>query len=278
MMDISADPASSMSIDTHSLDHPMSDIEAKPRSVTNGVADDLHIADAISIQTPENHNHDASPSDTSVATRPAPDDEDDMPPAKRARRLSDAEQASLVHVSVTTLPVNPTPTELSPQSTNGTNGISHADTAAPAPEPSPAPASTAPVTFSQQQYKFCLSTVRQLKKSKDAIPFLTPVDAIGLGIPHYFTIIKHPMDFSTVEKKIQSSNPSKPDPNLANPRYRNADEFIADVKLIFQNTCTFNGLDHVISIMGKRLEAQFDKSIKHMPPAVEVRLHCCLFV
>ncbi|KAF8529475.1 Bromodomain-containing protein [Gautieria morchelliformis] len=120
----------------------------------------------------------------------------------------------------------------------------------------------APPTFSQQQYKFCLSTVRQLKKGKDAVPFLHPVDHIALGIPHYVNVIKHPMDLSTVERKVQSSNPAKPDPNLANPRYRNADEFVHDIKLIFSNTVTFNGPDHVVSLMGKRLEAQFDKAPK----------------
>lgn len=79
------------------------------------------------------------------------------------------------------------------------------------------------------------------------------------------------MDLSTVERKLQSSNPSKPDPNLANPRYRNADEFVKDIKLIFNNTITFNGPDHLVSQYGKRLEAVFDKSAKHMPPPAEVR-------
>jgi hypothetical protein len=129
-----------------------------------------------------------------------------------------------------------------------------------------------PVTFSPQQYKFCLSTIRQLKKSKDAGPFLNPVDPIALGIPHYFTIIKHPMDLGTVERKVQSSNPNKPDPNLVNARYRNSAEFIHDVKLIFSNTVTFNGPDHAISLMGKRLEVLFDKSVKQMPPPAEVRV------
>lgn len=78
------------------------------------------------------------------------------------------------------------------------------------------------------------------------------------------------MDISTVEKKLQSSNPSKPDPNLANPRYNSAEEFVNDVRLIFSNTITFNGPDHVISQMGKRLEAMFDKAIKNMPPPAEV--------
>ena len=56
----------------------------------------------LAIQTPEHNNLDTSPSDTTTAvTRLAPDEEADRPPpAKRARRLSNSEQASLVHVSV----------------------------------------------------------------------------------------------------------------------------------------------------------------------------------
>lgn len=96
------------------------------------------------------------------------------------------------------------------------------------------------------------------------------MDPVALGIPHYLNVITHPMDISTVEKKLQSSNPSKPDPNLANPRYHDAEEFVNDVRLIFSNTITFNGPDHVISQMGKRLEAMFDKAIKNMPPPAEV--------
>ena len=64
-----------------------------------------------------------------------------------------------------------------------------------------------------------------------------------------------------------SSNPTKPDPNPQNPRYHSADEFISDVRLIFQNCLTFNGPDHAISVMGKRVEQMFDKAIKQMPAA-----------
>lgn len=79
------------------------------------------------------------------------------------------------------------------------------------------------------------------------------------------------MDFSTIERKLVASNPSKPDPNPTNPRYHNTDEFISDVRLIFQNCITFNGPDHGVSLMGKRVELVFDKQIKQMPAAVEVR-------
>ncbi|GJJ09420.1 hypothetical protein Clacol_003642 [Clathrus columnatus] len=217
------------------------------------ILSDMPTIGDLTVQTPENNNMETSPSDTSAVTRPPPDDEDDTdrPPAKRPRRLSNPDQASLVHA------------------TNGvTNGVKHINGASHSSPPSP---SSVFSTLSQQQYKFCVSTIRQLKKNKDAPPFHYPVDPVALGIPHYLNVITHPMDISTVEKKLQSSNPSKPDPNLASPRYRSAEEFISDVRLIFSNTVTFNGPDHAISQMGKRLEAMFDKAIKNMPPPAELK-------
>jgi bromodomain-containing factor 1 len=123
------------------------------------------------------------------------------------------------------------------------------------------------VTFSAAQHRFCLSTIRTLKKLKDAVPFLHPVDAVALNIPHYHSVIKTAMDLSTVERKLNSSNPVKPDPNPSNPRYRTADEFVSDVRVIFSNCITFNGPEHPVTAMGKRVEEVFDKQVKNMPPA-----------
>ena len=128
-----------------------------------------------------------------------------------------------------------------------------------------------PSTLSVSQHKFALSTIRTLKKMKDAVPFRFPVDPEALKIPHYLQIVKHPMDFSTIERKLLASNPVKPDPNPSNPRYLSADEFVADVRLIFSNCVTFNGPEHVVTQQGKRVEAVFDKQIKQLPPPEEVR-------
>jgi bromodomain-containing factor 1 len=106
-----------------------------------------------------------------------------------------------------------------------------------------------------------------LKKQKDSVPFNLPVDPVALKILHYPSIIKNPMDFTTIERKLASSNPAKPDLNPSNPRYYSADEFIADVRLVFSNTLTFNGPEHSVTVMGKRLEEFFDRSIKNLPPA-----------
>jgi len=78
------------------------------------------------------------------------------------------------------------------------------------------------------------------------------------------------MDLSTVERKLNASNPTRPDPNPSNPRYYNADEFVADVRLIFANCYAFNGIDNPVSLMAKRVEEIFDKQVKHMPSAAEV--------
>ncbi|QRV90934.1 bromodomain associated protein [Ceratobasidium sp. AG-Ba] len=93
----------------------------------------------------------------------------------------------------------------------------------------PPPPYTGPTQMTPNQHKFCLSSVRILKRCKDATPFLRPVDAVALNIPHYPLIIKRPMDFSTVETRLQNSNPNKPPIDPMAPRYRTADDFVADV-------------------------------------------------
>ncbi|KAI6136923.1 Bromodomain-containing protein [Pisolithus sp. B1] len=181
------------------------------------------------------------------------DDDTRPPPAKRARKFSDADQASVTHTA------SPPPVTASSIQTDG-------DQAAESPTPPSTLVSSGVSTLSAAQHRFCLSTIRSLKKLKDAAPFLLPVDPIALNIPHYPSIIKNPMDLATIERKLMSSNPAKPDPNLNNPRYNSADEFIADVRLVFTNCITFNGPDHAISVAGKHVEAVFDKQIKQLPP------------
>ncbi|CAK5280130.1 unnamed protein product [Mycena citricolor] len=171
-------------------------------------------------------------------------DEDQPPPAKRARILSDADQASFTH-SVTPPPLSAV--------SNGTT----------------VPPLSARATLDLGQWRFCMSTIRSLKKQKDAPPFIHPVDHVMLQIPHYPSIVRNPMDLSTVERKLASSNPSKPDPNPENPRYVSADDFIADVRLVVKNCLLFNGADHPISQMAQRLEEVFDKQIKNLPSPSE---------
>lgn len=186
------------------------------------------------------------------------DDDTRPPPAKRARKFSDADQASVTHTA------SPPPATASSTQTDG-------DQVVGSPAPPSALVSSSVSTLSAAQHRFCLSTIRSLRKLKDAAPFLHPVDPIALNIPHYPSIIKNPMDLATIERKLMSSNPAKPDPNLNNPRYNSADEFIADVRLVFTNCITFNGPDHAISVAGKHVEGVFDKQIKQLPPPAPIK-------
>ena len=121
------------------------------------------------------------------------------------------------------------------------------------------------LTISSLQHRFCLSTIRSFKKLKDAGTFLRPVDPVSLNIPHYPSIIKNSMDLATIEGKLMSSNPPKPDPNPNNPRYYSAEEFVSDVRLVFSNCIMFNDPDHMIAQAGKHVESVFDKQIKQHP-------------
>jgi bromodomain-containing factor 1 len=101
---------------------------------------------------------------------------------------------------------------------------------------------------------------------KDAVPFLLPVDPIALNIPQYSTIITSPMDLGTVEKKLGGGKIEAGQYQ----RYANVEEFVADVKLVVQNCVTFNGIEHPVTQMVKRMEEAFDKQMKNMPTADDV--------
>lgn len=58
--------------------------------------------------------------------------------------------------------------------------------------------------------------------------FLEPVDYIGLGLNDYLTIVKIPMDISTIKK------------NLVNKKYFSVQEIIDDIMLIWKNCKNYN--------------------------------------
>ncbi|KAG1825607.1 Bromodomain-containing protein [Suillus subaureus] len=206
------------------------------------------------------------------------DNEARPPPAKRARKYSDADQASIANVSIV-LVVHHTGVLIpffsstlktgSPPPITASSVQTNSDTVVSSPIPVPIPTGSGISTLSPVQHRFCLSTVRSLKKLKDAAAFVHPVDPVALNIPHYPSIIKTPMDFSTIERKLMASNPAKPETSPNIPRYYSAEEFVSDVRLVFSNCITFNGPDHVIAQAGKHVEAVFDKQIKQLPPPAE---------
>ncbi|CAO3667670.1 unnamed protein product [Rhizopus microsporus] len=108
--------------------------------------------------------------------------------------------------------------------------------------------------MTRDQIKYCGAIMRNLKKHRDAAPFLQPVDYLKLNIPDYPKIIKHPMDLSTIDKKLNSG------------QYENVEQWIYDVRLVFNNCFKFNGPEATISMLCQNVESAFEKSLRQMPP------------
>ena len=76
--------------------------------------------------------------------------------------------------------------------------------------------------------KQCLTVLQQMKRKKEAIFFLAPVDWKALELPLYPKLIKKPMDLGTVEQKLHDS------------AYKTVAEFVDDVNLVWSNAQIFN--------------------------------------
>eukprot|EP00039_Didymoeca_costata_P018465 m.333550 g.333550 ORF g.333550 m.333550 type:complete len:922 (+) comp17171_c0_seq1:156-2921(+) len=108
--------------------------------------------------------------------------------------------------------------------------------------------------------KFCQAIIRELcgkKHEEYAWPFYKPVDFVALGLHDYPTIIKKPMDLETAKK------------NLDDNTYSNADEFLADIRLIFRNCYKYNPPDHDVVAKGKKLEQAFEFFLRKMPEELD---------
>lgn len=160
-------------------------------------------------------------------------------------------------------------------------------------EPAPMPIIT------KEQQKFAINATRNLKRNKNAFPFLKPVDAVALGVPDYYRIITEPMDLGTVESRLQATgrgmaaalkagkiygldysegkDPNAlwegqvpPDAPPEEPRsYRMITEFKRDLDLIWNNCFRYNGPrdKNPVSGMAGIMSDASEKAWRSMPIA-----------
>lgn len=98
--------------------------------------------------------------------------------------------------------------------------------------------------------KKCEYLLSLLKKHRCGYPFSEPVDPEVLGIPDYFDVIKEPMDFSKVEKRLR------------NGFYKSQVEFENDINKIWDNALTYNKTNTEIYHMTHEIKDYFLHLIK----------------
>ena len=94
--------------------------------------------------------------------------------------------------------------------------------------------------------------INMLWKVKGAYLFHKPVDPIELGIPDYLQIIKNPMDFSTIKRK------------LSNNLYTNFKQFTEDIALVFDNCYMYNGANSSVGLACTLVKNEYQKLYEQM--------------
>lgn len=105
----------------------------------------------------------------------------------------------------------------------------------------------------EHQKKHAMMAIKAVKRLKDAKPFLHPVDIVALNIPFYYNYVPHPMDLSTIEKKLTVN------------AYDTPEKITEDFNLMVSNSIRFNGPTAVISQMARNIQAAFEKHMLNMP-------------
>lgn len=91
----------------------------------------------------------------------------------------------------------------------------------------------------------CKTVLEEMEVHEDSWPFLLPVNT--KQFPTYRKIIKYPMDLSTIKKRLQ---------DLV---YKSRDDFITDVRQIFDNCEVFNEDDSPVGTAGHGMRKYFEQ-------------------
>jgi len=100
------------------------------------------------------------------------------------------------------------------------------------------------------------------KHQADAQWFMVPVDYVQLQIPQYPDVIKFPMDFGTILKRLKRYD------------FKHFEEFASDVTLVFANAILFNPPDHAVNQAALRLKSKFQDTYFRLLQKREVKEWC----
>ena len=91
---------------------------------------------------------------------------------------------------------------------------------------------------------------RLMQHPKNMEVFNKPVDPVALGIPNYLLVVKSPMDLGTIKSRLQRGD------------YRDMEDIVADITLVFENAVLFNPAQHIVHIVAKLLQHEFQEEMK----------------
>lgn len=100
--------------------------------------------------------------------------------------------------------------------------------------------------------------------------FNVRVDPVVWNIPHYFEVVKHPMDLAIVKNKC------------LNLEYSTPDACAEDIRLVFNNACLFNPPGHIVhesaAMLLREFEVDFAKYVAKAEAMAKQRsAHSCPF-
>ncbi|KAL2529088.1 Transcription factor GTE8 [Forsythia ovata] len=95
-------------------------------------------------------------------------------------------------------------------------------------------------------FKSCESLLKKLMSHQFGWVFSSPVDVVKLNLPDYFNVIKNPMDLGTIKSKLSSG------------KYACPLDFLADVRLTFTNSKTYNPPGNDVHIMADTMSKLFE--------------------
>lgn len=98
----------------------------------------------------------------------------------------------------------------------------------------------------------CKKTLGHITSHKWSWPFNAPVDL--RQYPDYLALVAHPMDFGTIKRRIDAGCAGG-----GAGGYRHPDEFLADVRLVFDNARLYNKPGSDVHVMANTLQERFEE-------------------